>query len=312
MDQGTSALGHAASSTGSLCDWEPKEGLKFSGRREYVARLVVYESVRRLRFAVTKDTGATLEHTCHGCRIGKITLRIKRTRDGSGGFVSGPATIVSVLSCPCTIVQEQRNFSNLASFAGLRYSSRPEFTEIGKVYFEGRRHSRRDSGNRIDYQCQVCRNGQLTAVLTPGVSNKTGRTTWTGPLTVVTTVNCTPECASSVDPVACDNHPKLLEAGPFLDSRGCFSIQEDSSSLELMCQSVIEQNTLEGRYEVLELNGLTDRAQADDFMKQNNLLLEQKVESVADTCATVIPTKRHRATHLRKQMKMHNFFKVRE
>jgi hypothetical protein len=204
----------------------------------------------------------------------------------------------------------------------LKYSSRPEFTEIGKAYFSGRQHSRRDSGNRIDYRCLVCRHGHLSAVLTPGISKETGRPTWTAPLTVASAVSCTPDCAS-YGALEGTLHPKLvevkeadlhMEARHFPDSHGPLSVQGDCASLELICQSVAEQPSLEGRYEVLELNGLTDRVEADDFMKENNLYLEQKVESVGDTSTryTSNPTKRHRASHLRKQMKMHNFFKIRK
>lgn len=412
----------AASSTGPLCNWEPKEGMQLSGRREYVARLFVYATARKMRFVVTKDTGATLEHTCRSCRVGKITLRIKRTRDYSGDFAPGHATIASVLSCPCSIQHDKGNFSNLTPYIGLKYSSRPEFTEIGKAYFSGRRHSRRDSGNRIDYRCLVCRNGHLSAFLTPGISKETGRPTWTAPVTVDSAANCTPKCASLIDLVTCysfcsvecifclkeANSPvELLCCRPTCKTRkkylchGCLKewvdrcrnrirldsadgpcaapsdkksckwwyscpcecgakwsdetrfiheaqetplhelceipieaakhpklaeVQEDelqsiaelfpnsrsSVPLEIICQSLREQSSLDGRYEVLALNGFTDRATAYNFMRKNNLYLEQKVDSVPDTQDARNPTKRHVPSQLRKQMKMHNFFKIRK
>ena len=304
----------------------------------------------------------------------------------------------------------------------MKYSSRPEFTEIGKAYFSGRRHSRRDSGNRIDYRCLVCRNGHLSAFLTPGISKETGRPTWTAPVTVDSAANCTPECANLIDLVTCDsvcsvecifclkeaNSPvELLCCRPACKKRkkylchGClkewvdrcsnrirlnsadgtfaapsvksfkwryscpcecgakwsgetrfiheaqetplrelceipieaakhqklaevqdaelqsedelFPDSRSSAILEIICQSLREQSSVDGRYEVLALNGFTDRAAADNFMRENNLYVEQKVDSVADTRdpRNPNPTKRHVPSHLKKQMKMHNFFKIR-
>jgi hypothetical protein len=104
-----------------------------------------------------------------------------------------------------------------------------------------------------------------------------------------------------------------MEAGLMSESRGCFSIKEDRTSLELICRSVAEESSLQGRYEVLELNGLTNRAEADNFLMENNLYLEREVESVAHTRDTSnSPSKRRKASRLKKQMNMHSFFKVRK
>lgn len=344
MDQGLSFLGHAPSSTAPICVWEPKEGTQFSGRKEYIARLFVYASARKMRFIITKDTGATLEHTCQSCRIGKITLRIKRTRNGNGALVAGQATIARVLLCACTI-KERRNVSSLISYMGLKYSSRLEFTEIGKAYFSGRCHSRRDSGNRIDYRCLVCRTGYFSAVLSPGISKVTGRQTWTVPLTVASADNCTPACARdgalqvpSETPIEMESNLTLAkveeadvraearliaqvdkadvreEARLVPDPQECITIQGECEPLDFICQSVAEQSSLDGRYEVLKLNGLTDRADANNFLKKNNLFLDQKLEPCNEPVSrdNTITTKRHRVSHSRKQTKMQNFFKLRK
>jgi hypothetical protein len=115
-------------------------------------------------------------------------------------------------------------------------------------------------------------------------------------------------------PIEAAKHPKLAEVqeADLQSEDGLFPNSRSSAPLEIICQSLREQSSLDGRYEVLALNGFTDRAAADNFTRENNLYVEQKVDLVADTRDPRNPTKHHMPSHLRKQMKMHNFFIIRK